>query len=577
MAISKFQDPEIVNALSALDEIALPHPSGTLLTAFIEEALDPLRAAIYVSPRITTLEDAQSLLSDWIYIIQCITDNSTPPETPDAATRSAIARRDGDRCCITGKRGSLFDPLCVAPILPLPIGWTTARASVSDVLGAFFGPPYRDWWLWYMENPQFTTLYENHWLVRESAARDFAEGHLRLARRQPSMIEYQVVYVIEGTHPPLKLNGIFPLLGDHSRTGIEKVDPRFVGTHCRLATSIRFVDIAKRIAPEILDQSGVQWKPPPAARRKGYFLPLLSSALSFVLPLSLLGGLLLATWRVVPGTVRLNTYRLLLRAGRAIYGRPPLDNSTVQKLPFGLYLKYHGAVAGRRNEYAALRLVRQYTSIPVPHALDVVLTGPEETTDELSSSSPDAWLLVSRLPGVPLLHCQDALSDKDRRRIISQLQDYVTQLRCIPNRVNKEYTICNSRGGPVLDHRIQGATPLGPFADEAAFSDLLRFSDEPSRHGHDIVFTHADLNPRNILVDEVTNSDGSTSYDVTGIIDWETAGYLPEYWEYTKALFEKFSYSERYQKLVHDVFSKFGDYSRELDVEVRSWESGDAV
>ncbi|KAI0161246.1 hypothetical protein GGR57DRAFT_351955 [Xylariaceae sp. FL1272] len=574
MAVSYLQDRRIVSTLSALDEIELPHPSGSLLAAFITESMDPIRAAIYVSQRITTLEDARSLLSDWIYIIQCITDNGTPPETPDAATRSAIARRDGDRCCITGKRGSPFDPLCVVPILPLPTGWMTGRASISDVLGAFFGPPYRDWWLSYIEDPRFTPLHENHWLVRKSAAKEFAEGHICLERQQPSMTEYRVSHLLWGTHPPLKLNGDLPLLGDHSRTGIEKVDPRFVGTHFRLATSIRFVDIAKRIAPEILDQSGVQWKPPPPARQRGQFLPLLSSALSFILPLSILGRLLSAMWRVVPGTVRLSTYQFLLRAGRAIYGCPPREVATVQRLPFGLYLKYQGDVAGRRNEYAALQLVRQYTSIPVPNPLDVVLS---EQEDELSPSSADAWLLISRLPGVPLSRCQDTLSEKDRRQIISQLQDYVTQLRCIPNRVNKDYPICNSQGGPVLDHRIGGATPVGPFADEASFSQMLRFSDESSRRGHDIVFTHADLNPRNILVDEVTNKDGSTHYEVTGIVDWETAGYYPEYWEYTKALFEKFRWTKRYQNMVHNVFSEFGDYSRELDVEVRSWESGDAV
>jgi thiamine kinase-like enzyme len=38
------------------------------------------------------------------------------------------------------------------------------------------------------------------------------------------------------------------------------------------------------------------------------------------------------------------------------------------------------------------------------------------------------------------------------------------------------------------------------------------------------VFTHADLNPFNILV---------RGDDVVGIIDWEFAGWYPHYWEYT--------------------------------------------
>jgi aminoglycoside phosphotransferase len=46
---------------------------------------------------------------------------------------------------------------------------------------------------------------------------------------------------------------------------------------------------------------------------------------------------------------------------------------------------------------------------------------------------------------------------------------------------------------------------------------------------HEIVFTHADLNMRNILVDE--------DMKISGIVDWECAGWYPEYWEYTKAHF----------------------------------------
>lgn len=41
-----------------------------------------------------------------------------------------------------------------------------------------------------------------------------------------------------------------------------------------------------------------------------------------------------------------------------------------------------------------------------------------------------------------------------------------------------------------------------------------------------IVFTHGDFYPRNIMV-----KDGH----VKAIIDWEMAGWYPEYWEFAKA------------------------------------------
>lgn len=76
-------------------------------------------------------------------------------------------------------------------------------------------------------------------------------------------------------------------------------------------------------------------------------------------------------------------------------------------------------------------------------------------------------------------------------------------------------------------------------------------------HGvkHDIVFTHADLNLRNILVD----GNGK----ISGIVDWECAGWYPEYWEYTKAHF-----SARYNvRWTADVFDQVLCYRDELKAE----------
>lgn len=47
-------------------------------------------------------------------------------------------------------------------------------------------------------------------------------------------------------------------------------------------------------------------------------------------------------------------------------------------------------------------------------------------------------------------------------------------------------------------------------------------------HKHEIVFTHGDFRPPNIIV-----KDGR----VSAIIDWELSGWYPEYWEFAKAFF----------------------------------------
>ena len=59
------------------------------------------------------------------------------------------------------------------------------------------------------------------------------------------------------------------------------------------------------------------------------------------------------------------------------------------------------------------------------------------------------------------------------------------------------------------------------------------------------MFTHADLNARSILVDRVVHADGSKGWAGSGIVDWETAGYYPEYWDCTKAFFEGFRWPPR--------------------------------
>jgi aminoglycoside phosphotransferase (APT) family kinase protein len=264
---------------------------------------------------------------------------------------------------------------------------------------------------------------------------------------------------------------------------------------------------------------------------------------------------------------------MLRRLGIYLYGRST-ESTTVQRLPFGLYLKFNSDLDGLRNEFRALETVRSDTSIPVPEPLDLV-SKPTDPHD--SFSVPDTYLLITKVPGKPLSGCHDVLSDRDCDDVVSQLRDCVAQLRDMPQTTNQAKMICNTLGEACRDPRIHGGQPVGPFEDETTFSQELRFSDEPARRGHKIVFTHADLNPRNILVSQTARSDGTIGWIVTGIVDWETAGFYPEYWEFTKAMFEGFRWPRRYRDMVSRVFQAFGDYSAELDVETRSWESGDAV
>lgn len=115
------------------------------------------------------------------------------------------------------------------------------------------------------------------------------------------------------------------------------------------------------------------------------------------------------------------------------------------------------------------------------------------------------------------------MTDKQVDTIVQDFKDYVAQLRRIPREVNSEFPIWNALGGGILDWRIADSQREElRFRNEADFNAYLvndlpldkEMSPQISRsHGikHDIVFTHADLNIRNILVDD--------NMKISGIVD----------------------------------------------------------
>ncbi|KND88704.1 hypothetical protein TOPH_06605 [Tolypocladium ophioglossoides CBS 100239] len=67
---------------------------------------------------------------------------------------------------------------------------------------------------------------------------------------------------------------------------------------------------------------------------------------------------------------------------------------------------------------------------------------------------------------------------------------------------------------------LRRSRPLAHWENEP---DVVRVHSTPDKYR--VTLSHADLNPNNIMV-----KDGH----ITAIIDWEFAGWYPEYWDYTK-------------------------------------------
>ncbi|KAM5447308.1 hypothetical protein MaudCBS49596_006072 [Microsporum audouinii] len=169
-----------------------------------------------------------------------------------------------------------------------------------------------------------------------------------------------------------------------------------------------------------------------------------------------------------------------------------------------------------------MQFVQKYTTIPVPRVTKVYMCGKKQ---HLVMDAVDGQTLDSAWPD---------LTEEQRLNIVQEFTAFIQQLRgLVPP---KEGTIGSTSLGPGYDHRL-GDRHFGPFNNIADFHLYVRrgvsleFWDEPVKQVHDpsrsyaIKYSHADICPNNVLV-----KNGK----IVAIIDWEFAGWYPEYWEYTK-------------------------------------------
>lgn len=259
--------------------------------------------------------------------------------------------------------------------------------------------------------------------------------------------------------------------------------------------------------------------------------------------------LLRHSWLYLPRSFRVLTYRLLLNVGIRIYGK---QLAWVQRVPFGLYIKHGRGNIVSKGEAPALRLLEQCADIPAPKVIDAL------TVENYT------YLVMTRLPGVPLLEGLPRMSYPERTQLALDLRNCFSQFRRIPN--PNSMAICNANGGPVFDYRLPvSSKTAGPFKSEEEFNRFLitqpRLKSAIHDRSHNICFSHADLSPTNILV-----SAGKLS----GLVDFACAGFYPEYWEYTKGVNGHFGPDTSFIDLLFETFE--GSYEEELKAEQKLWE-----
>lgn len=217
---------------------------------------------------------------------------------------------------------------------------------------------------------------------------------------------------------------------------------------------------------------------------------------------------------------------------------PPITAETLKTLDKlcevpGLYRFNNKTVlktgrATRMAEAAALRFVRENTSFPVPEVYDAYMR----------EDKPDCGaILMEFIDGDTLHDAWGHLDDTQKESIVAQLKAYLEELRGVKG------DFIGSVDGTYCEDQIfsdnRGA--YGPFKTEDEFREACIDAMYECSRDHwsetvaefiravppgEILLTHNDLHPRNIIV-----RDGK----VAAILDWELAGFYPEYWEYVKA------------------------------------------
>lgn len=183
----------------------------------------------------------------------------------------------------------------------------------------------------------------------------------------------------------------------------------------------------------------------------------------------------------------------------------------------------------RLAEAEAMNYIRGNTSIPVPEVYNAYR----------DDASGHVRIVMEFIEGEKLEDVWPTFDSAQKQCIVGQLREYFTELRQVKGTFigSVDGSACED---PTFDGNLGG---YGPYQTEEEFSngiikalrqaqtgpfvDLICEMIHTLMKNHEIVLTHGDFAPRNILVKGTI---------VVGILDWELAGYYPEYWEYFKAL-----------------------------------------
>lgn len=158
-----------------------------------------------------------------------------------------------------------------------------------------------------------------------------------------------------------------------------------------------------------------------------------------------------------------------------------------------------------------MRYIAEKTTIPIPHVQEIQI-----------HDSDVKSILMNYIEGRTLQNAWSSMIPSQKMSVAQELHGYIKQLRGLKHehRGHFSYKDMYTRYPICLDeHLFSRLTTSNP--------ECLRNYTAPKQPEDSTVFTHGDLASRNILVDDHGH--------VTAVLDWELAGWHPEWCETVRA------------------------------------------
>ncbi|CAI6341292.1 unnamed protein product [Periconia digitata] len=233
----------------------------------------------------------------------------------------------------------------------------------------------------------------------------------------------------------------------------------------------------------------------------------------------------------------------IIRGGEILF---QLHNAFVISIGHGHVVKIATSLDPNHIENTQY-LTTHIPELPIPRCLGALRSGQW------------TYSFMSQALGVTLESVWPELSTAQKISVQEQLGNHLQLLRSQPHlKSESEVYLGSFVSGVCKDSRRMQRVSSKPVRTEADFNDFLFYAPRKTvtpwverirsvmRDDHRIVMTHGDLHPRNIMViletaksstsEEKTTQTRESVVRVSSILDWETAGWYPEYWEFIKAM-----------------------------------------